>query len=92
MIDADSEFSTEFAYRATEDYMERVQGNTAFHRDAFKRRGKVGLYSNWVSSITHTDYDHMSRFLFLPGEKVVFMNPLTSRTEIDAFIDELIPE
>jgi hypothetical protein len=45
-----------------------------------------GLYTNYVQRAAHTDYDQHDRNRILPGEKAVFMNPLTRFEHIDAFI------
>jgi hypothetical protein len=52
-------------------------------------RGKVGLYTNWVSFIAHTSYGDLGRYRQIPGEKAVFMNPATNRDAIDAFIGNI---
>ena len=46
----------------------------------------VGLFTNWIEFIAHTDYDDRQRYRKLPGEKAVFMNPATTRADIDTFI------
>jgi L-2,4-diaminobutyrate decarboxylase len=56
-------------------------------RALFNRRGKVGLYANWVEFIAHTDYDSKVRFGALPGEKAVLMNPRTTYDDIDTFVN-----
>ena len=88
-IDAESEYAYEYRIQDQVDYLERVQRNTQWHRTAFLNRGKVGLFTNWVEFIAHTDYDDKGRIRKLPGEKAVFMNPVTTRKEIDTFVDNL---
>jgi len=70
-------------------YQRRVQHNNAYHREVFLRRGKRGLYTNWVQFATHTNYDESDKWEPLPGEKAVFFNPLTDHEHIDAFIVRL---
>lgn len=67
----------------------RSARNSRHHRELFLRRGKVGLYTNWVEFIAHTDYDAHGRFGALPGEKAVFMNPRTRYEDIDRFVENL---
>ena len=57
--------------------------------DIFLRRGKVGLYTNWVEFIAHTEYDNKGRCGAIPGEKAVFLNPRTRYEDIDRFIAAL---
>ncbi|MCG9678543.1 pyridoxal-dependent decarboxylase [Vibrio sp. Isolate24] len=64
--------------------------NTFYHRNHFLKRQRQGLNTNWVESITHTDYDLLGNCLPLPGEKAVFLNPYTKRCHIDEFADYLI--
>jgi len=51
----------------------------------------VGLYTNWVEFIAHTNYDAQGRYGAIPGEKAVFMNPRTRYEDIDAFIEAIQP-
>jgi len=83
---AEEEFHYEFNKDISDKYLKRLERNTSYHRAIFKNRGKVGLYTNWVGTIAHSTYDELNNYNRIPGEKAVFMNPLTSRTEIDAFI------
>jgi glutamate/tyrosine decarboxylase-like PLP-dependent enzyme len=80
------EFEYEYAIQGTEEYTRRLDRNNKWHRDNFLSRGKSGLFTNWVEFIAHTDYDEKQRYHKLPGEKAVFMNPATTRIEIDKFI------
>lgn len=89
VTDAEQEYDYEYNIQNTEEYSQRLLRNNKWHRELFRRRGKKGLYSNWIAFVTHTDYDAKERYYKLPGEKVVFMNPVTTRKEIDTFIDNL---
>lgn len=87
--DPDAEFEYECRLQDTAEYRERVMRNSRYHREVFNRRGKVGLYTNWVEFIAHTDYDAHGRFGAIPGEKAVFMNPRTRYEDIDRFVEAL---
>jgi glutamate/tyrosine decarboxylase-like PLP-dependent enzyme len=87
--DPEAEFAYECAIQDTPEYRERVARNSRHHREIFQRRGKVGLYTNWVEFIAHTDYDAHGRFGAIPGEKAVFMNPRTRYEDIDRFVANL---
>jgi glutamate/tyrosine decarboxylase-like PLP-dependent enzyme len=87
--DAEAEFAWELALQNTPEWEERVTRNSLYHREAFKRRGKEALYTNYVQSIAHTHYDARGHFRILAGEKAVFMNPLTTRDVIDRFVADL---
>jgi glutamate/tyrosine decarboxylase-like PLP-dependent enzyme len=87
--DAEAEFDFEQSQPSGKEYMERLSANNRYHRQVFLDRGKVGLYTNWVSFIARTAYDEKGRYHRVPGEKAVFMNPATTRREIDAFIENL---
>jgi len=84
--DPEEEFNYERRRNDSPTYRERVERNNRFHRETFLRRGKVGLYTNWVEFIAHTDYDLKGRYGAIPGEKAVFMNPRTRYEDIDRFI------
>ncbi len=84
--DAEAEFDFECHGHDAPDYRSRIERNSRHHRQLFVKRGKVGLYTNWVEFIAHTDYDALGRCGALPGEKAVFMNPRTRFEDIDAFI------
>jgi hypothetical protein len=43
-----------------------------------------------VKFIAHTDYDEPGRTRKIPGEKAVFLNPATTRKEIDVFIADIL--
>ena len=88
--DAEREFALEYAVRGDAVYEPRIQENDRFHRALFVRRGKVGLSTNWVKTVSHTAYDERGRFHALPGEKAVFMNVNTTRAAIDTFLDHLM--
>ncbi len=83
---AEEEFDFEFNKDTSQEYLQRLARNTQYHRSIFEERGKKGLYTDWVGTIAHTTYDEINNFIGIPGEKAVFLNPLTSRKEIDAFI------
>jgi hypothetical protein len=87
--DPEAEFTREKAWRDVPDYHERLRRNQAYHRHVFLRRGKVGLYTNWIEFATHTDYDERGRWQPLPGEKAVFFNPHTDHIHIDRFVTHL---
>ena len=89
VTDAEQEFNYEYHIQNTESYKQRLSRNNRWHRDLFVKRGKKGLFTNWITFVTHTDYDEKERYHKLPGEKVVFMNPATTRREIDRFIEHL---
>ncbi len=84
------EFKFEYEYQHCEEYQSRLQRNSLWHRDIFLRRGKVGLYTNWVEFICHTSHDEKDRHCYIPGEKAVFMNPRTTFEDIDAYLACLI--
>ena len=86
---ADDEYAFECLYQDTPAYHKRVRRNTAFHRRAFKQKGKVGLFTNWIEAVAHTDYSAQGSFEFLAGEKAVFFNPRTTYQEIDVFVEAL---
>ncbi|HEX7478133.1 MAG TPA: pyridoxal-dependent decarboxylase [Polyangiales bacterium] len=88
--DAEQEFALEHAFTPEPEALERARRNDWFHRELFLRRGKVGLSTNWVKSVTHTAYDDRGRFRALPGEKAVFMNMRTTRAAIDGFVEHLM--
>lgn len=87
--DVEAEYLAEKAYQNTPEYIERVGNNTSYHRNIFLNRQDRKLYTNWVEFIAHSDYDKKGRWSKIPGEKAVFMNPMTSREQIDAFIETL---
>ncbi len=84
--DPEAEFAFECRRQDAADYRNRVEHNSRYHRDIFLHRGKIGLYTNWVEFIAHTDYDTRGRCGAIPGEKAVFMNPRTRYEDIDRFI------
>lgn len=86
---AEAEFEYEYAHRENGGYVTRVRRNTAFHAQVFQRKGKVGLSTNWIQAVAHTDYDAHGNAHFLPGEKAVCFNPHTGYDEIDAFVRNL---
>lgn len=90
--DAALEFSKEKEFPNDDQYHQRVRRNTRYHRELFLNRKKRHLYTNWVEFITHSDYDEKGQWSKIPGEKAVFMNPLTTRQNIDTFIDSLLED
>ncbi len=87
--DPDAEFAYECRIQSGREYLERLARNNAWHRRVFLERGRAGLFTNWVEFIAHTAYDDRGRHYRLPGEKAVFLNPATTRREIDIYIDTL---
>ncbi len=90
VTDTEEEFSFEYEYQHCDEYRHRLQRNSLYHRDIFLRRGKVGLYTNWVEFICHTSHDEKDRHCYIPGEKAVFMNPKTTLVDIDKYLEKLI--
>lgn len=88
--DPEAEFVYEHEYQNNVAYFERIKNNIDWHRKLFLNKGKVGLYTNWVESVVYTTRDNRNHYLKLPGEKAVFMNPNTTRKEIDLFIDNMV--
>lgn len=84
--DVEAEFELERQLSDSPEYRQRLRANTAYHRHIFKARGKKHLYTNWIEFVSHTYYDEFGRWEPIPGEKAVFMNPLTNRENIDAYI------
>ena len=87
---AEDEYNYEFNIQHTPEYLKRLERNNHWHRQVFLNRGKKGLFTNWIEFVAHTDYDEKERIHKLPGEKVVFMNPVTTRKEIDTFFDNIL--
>ena len=75
----------------SDEHRARTARNSAYHRAVFLRRGKHGLYTNWVEFVTTTGYSASGAWHPLPGEKAVFFNPLTDPAHIDAFVARLAP-
>ena len=88
-INGSDEFEYEFNIKNSENYTDRLKENSKYHRSIFLKRKGIGLYSNWVESISYTAFDKQEKHLRIPGEKAVFMNPRTTRDDIDAFINNL---
>jgi len=86
VADAEAEFAIECRMRDTEIYRERLTANTRWHRRLFETGRDHGLFTSWVEFVTHTDYDEHGAYHRVPGEKAVFMNPLTTCREIDEFV------
>ncbi|NOH38528.1 aspartate aminotransferase family protein [Vibrio coralliilyticus] len=78
-------FERELAIKNSDAAVDELIQNTLFHRNHFLKRQGQGLNTNWVESIAHTDYDFQGHCIALPGEKAVFLNPYTSRKQIDEY-------
>lgn len=87
--DPQAEYALDRALDPTPKYRDRINRNNAYHRDVFQRRGKHGLYTNWIQYVSHTHYDVAGHWEPIPGEKAVFMNPLTDPAHIDEFLAHL---
>ncbi len=84
--DPEEEFEKELCITSDLAWEHRLRRNSDYHRTVFQSRGKKGLYTNWVDFIAHTNYDNFGRYRRIPGEKAVFMNPLTTYCQIDEFM------
>ncbi|PSU32126.1 pyridoxal phosphate-dependent decarboxylase family protein [Photobacterium lutimaris] len=84
--DVCAEFAKEQQCMTNPEYMEQLRRNSQWHRSVFKERGKVGLYTNWVEFISRSAYNPTGKYSYIPGEKAVFMNPATGRSQIDLFM------
>ncbi len=89
ITNADDEYKFEYNLQNNKDYLSRFERNSSWHRQVFLKRGKIGLFTNWVEFIAHSDYDEIGRMRKFPGEKAVFMNPATTRKEIDIFVENI---
>lgn len=89
VADPAAEFERDRVLDGSPASRERLLRNNAYHRDVFLNRGKHGLYTNWIQYVSHTHYDEAGHWEPLPGEKAVFMNPLTDPSHIDAFLARL---
>lgn len=89
VADPHAELAMEKAWKDDPDHHARARRNNDYHRAVFLRRGKCGLYTNWIEYTTHTDYDDRGRWQPLPGEKAVFFNPRTDQVHIDRFLARL---
>lgn len=78
-------YERELAIKKSDAAVDELIQNTLFHRNHFLKRQGQGLNTNWVESIAHTDYDFQGHCIALPGEKAVFLNPYTSRKQIDEY-------
>ncbi len=84
-----AELEYEKNYSQSDEYRKRVERNNRFHRKVFLARKKKNLYTNWVEFVSATNYNSKGEWGKLPGEKAVFMHPLTDRDRIDSFIETL---
>ncbi|MFG0607543.1 pyridoxal phosphate-dependent decarboxylase family protein [Vibrio mimicus] len=82
-------FALEMDLSQHPDYIEKLVTHTLYHRSHFLGRKGQTLNSSWVESLSRTHYDRNGQCLHLPGEKVVLMNPHTTRSHLDAFIGEI---
>ena len=89
VTDVEAEFAAEQILENRQEWKERISRNSQYHRAVFKRRGKGALYTNYVESIAHTQYDDHGHYQLLPGEKAVFLNPLTTHNDIRRFVNTL---
>jgi glutamate/tyrosine decarboxylase-like PLP-dependent enzyme len=89
VADPVAELVRDKAYLGTPTCRERLSNHQRYHRRIFLDRGKVGLYTNWIEYVTHTDYDDCGHWIPLPGEKAVFFNPYTDQEHIDRFLARL---
>ena len=80
-------FEYELSCASDKAAYESMRRNSQWHRKIFLDRGKAGLFTNWVDSIACSTYAEHNRFVYIPGEKAVFMNPMTERHHIDIFVD-----
>ena len=90
--DPEAEFAFELARSSDPAYKARLQRNTDYHRSLFKGRGKVGLYTNWVEAIAHSDYDARGNLAStVDGEKVTTYAYATD-TDGDAAVNTVTVE
>ncbi len=82
-------FNYELSCASDKAAYETMIRNSKWHRNLFLTRGKAGLFTNWVDSIACSTYAEHNRFVYIPGEKAVFMNPTTERHHIDEFVKML---
>ncbi|HHR6079434.1 TPA: pyridoxal phosphate-dependent decarboxylase family protein [Providencia alcalifaciens] len=82
-------FNYELSCASDKAAYETMVRNSKWHRNLFLTRGKAGLFTNWVDSIACSTYAEHNRFVYIPGEKAVFMNPTTERHHIDEFVKML---
>jgi len=81
VTDVEAEFAAEQIWK-----IGRMEGNDIQKQPippaVFKRRGKRGTIHQLCESIAHTQYDDHGHYQLLPGEKAVFLNPLTTHNDI----------
>jgi glutamate/tyrosine decarboxylase-like PLP-dependent enzyme len=87
--DAEAEFADEIAAGGDAQLLARLERNNRYHHGVFRRRGKVGLYTNWIGALAISSYDQRGGCRRIPGEKAVFMNPHTTYANIDGFVANL---
>ncbi len=88
-LDAEKSFQEEREISAQQDYMDSLVNKTTYHRNNFLKRQGKHLKTNWIDSIARTHYDENGQCLYLPGEKAVFLNPNTTRQDIETFVKHL---
>jgi glutamate/tyrosine decarboxylase-like PLP-dependent enzyme len=89
VADPEAEFALETSATGGAEAQARLERNNRHHRELFRRRGKVGLYTNWIESLAYSSYDQRGGYHRVPGEKAVFMSPHTGYEHIDRFIANL---
>lgn len=89
VADPESEFAFETSASGGPEVQARSERNSRYHRELFRRRGKVGLYTNWIEALAYSAYDQRGGYRRIPGEKAVFMSPHTGYEHIDRFLAAL---
>ncbi len=90
-INAKTEYQYEIDIKEdNKEWQERIAKNSKYHREIFLARKKIGLYTNWVESVSCSRFDYHNNYVYIPGEKAVLFNVRTSRKEIDLFIEYLL--
>lgn len=74
----------------TSEYISTLEQNNKWHRQIFLSRKKVGLYTSWVEEIDCSNFNENYKYHRIAGEKAVFLNPLTTRKNIDEYIESLL--
>lgn len=75
-------------------YLRRTANNSAYHRRIFDTVQRCcytdkGLWTNFIASATHSNFDELAFCHELSGEKAVFFNPYTTDVHIDQHIELL---
>jgi len=87
--DAEEEYETENLAATHEPFRVRLFNTSEYHYKSFKSRPRLGLYTSWIRTMAHSDYDEHGRCVKIPGEKACFFNPRTTYDHIDEFLDVL---